>query len=121
MNKSNIAYKAGNHSIITLKITGRTNEVARQHVNPEYAKYRTDKAYVMDIDNFLTGDPMDEDTSVYDRNFVYKVGEDVEVQDYDANLDETCATGIHYFKTRAAAEEWYRYVNMDHYTAHGIC
>jgi Family of unknown function (DUF5758)/MORN repeat variant len=100
-------YKAGKNSIITLKITGKTNENRKGVVNPNYAKFRTDKALVIDIENFHTKEKMETDISMHDQHFIYRVGEEVNVGNYDENTDEICAPGIHYFKTKEAAEGWW--------------
>ena len=41
--------------------------------------------------------------SAYDDNFVYKVGEIVEVDNFDDNRWEECAPGIHFFLTKDEA------------------
>ena len=59
---------------------------------------RTNKAYVMAISN-------DDKTianklnvaSDYDRNFVYKVGQSIEIEDFDLMYNVECSTGIHFF------------------------
>ena len=44
--------------------------------------------------------------SDYDRDFIYKVGEVVEVKDFDENRWEECSTGIHFFMTRDEAVKY---------------
>ena len=44
--------------------------------------------------------------SSYDKSFMYTVGETVEVADFDENRWEECASGIHFFITRAEAEDY---------------
>jgi antitoxin component YwqK of YwqJK toxin-antitoxin module len=100
-------YKAGSCSIITLEITGKTNEKRGGIADPLHAKFRTSSARVIDIKNFETGLQMEEDVSKHDPEFVYKVGEEVKVVDYYEDINEVCAPGIHYFKTREAAESWF--------------
>ena len=39
----------------------------------------------------------------HDKDFIYKVGEIVEVKDFDENRWEECSTGIHFFLTRDEA------------------
>ena len=41
--------------------------------------------------------------SDYDPNFVYAIGETVEVTDFDDNRWNECSTGIRHFITRAEA------------------
>jgi antitoxin component YwqK of YwqJK toxin-antitoxin module len=100
-------YKAGQHSIITLQITGKTNEKRSGVVDANCVKFRTDRANVVDIENFKTNEKMMEDGSIYRSNFVYRIGEEVKVDDYDEDINEVCTSGIHYFKTRELAEYWY--------------
>lgn len=70
------------------------------------AKCRCDKALVLAIEE-IDGTPADitEVASDYNRKFKYKVGEVVEVQDYDENRFNECAEGIHFYVDRRAAEE----------------
>ena len=67
-------------------------------------KCRASKAKVVSITN-LDGTPTDikEVSSIYDRRFKYKVGETVEVDDFDTNRWNECSTGIHFFITREEA------------------
>jgi antitoxin component YwqK of YwqJK toxin-antitoxin module len=86
----------------------KTNESRKGVLNPYYAKFRCDKARVVDIVNFNNGITLDKDTSFYSCYFVYRKGEIVSTY-YDLNLDNVCSCGIHYFKTRdAAISFWYR-------------
>ena len=48
----------------------------------------------------------EEAKSNYDNSFVYKVGETVEVKDFDENRWNECSTGIHHFITREEAERY---------------
>ena len=66
-------------------------------------KCRASKARVISItDN--DGNPAgDTVASNYDSNFVYRVGEMVEVPDFDTDRWNECAPGIHHFITRAEA------------------
>ena len=65
---------------------------------------RCDKARVLSIENLdgslsnLTSIP-----SIYDNNFIYTVGEIVEVSDFCENRWDECAPGIHFFITREEA------------------
>ena len=45
-------------------------------------------------------------TSNHDSNFVYKVGEMVEVPDFETNRFIECAPGIHFFITRQEAVDY---------------
>ena len=64
-------------------------------------KCRCNKAKVLAIytlDGKETG--LTEIHSDYDKNFIYKVGETVEVTDFDENRWKECTTGIHFFINR---------------------
>ena len=72
-------------------------------------KCRCSKAKVLSITN-LDGSKSKctEATSKRDSSFVYKVGETVEVPNFDTNRFNECSTGIHFFITREEAEKyWY--------------
>ena len=68
-------------------------------------KCRCSKAKVLSITN-LDGSKSEctEATSNRDSFFVYKVGETVEVTNFDPNRWNECSTGIHFFVTREEAE-----------------
>ena len=70
-------------------------------------KCRCSKAKVLSITN-LDGSKAEctETTSNRDHSFVYKVGETVEVPNFDTNRFNECSTGIHFFITREEAEEY---------------
>ena len=45
--------------------------------------------------------------SHFDENFIYRVGETVEVKDFDEDRWNECSTGIHFFITRGEAVSYY--------------
>ena len=55
-------------------------------------------------------DGTDADTDVaysgHDPNFIYKIGEIVEVADFDTDRWNECSTGIHFFITRQEAVDY---------------
>ena len=67
-------------------------------------KCRCSKAKVISITT-LSGDKTNitEVHSNYDSNFIYKLGEYVEVKDFDDNRWNECSTGIYFFITRQEA------------------
>ena len=66
-------------------------------------KCRASKAVVISITT-LEGDPAgNEVRSDHDKDFVYRVGETVEVQNFDENRWNECAPGIHHYITREEA------------------
>ena len=67
-------------------------------------KCRCSKAEVLEIQN-LDGSVADitEICSNYDKDFIYKVGETIEVKDFDKCRWNECSTGIHFFIDRNMA------------------
>lgn len=66
-------------------------------------KCRCSKAKVLAIETLDGESGPDEVASSRDENFIYRVGEIVEVNDFDVNRWEECSTGIHFFITRDEA------------------
>lgn len=68
-------------------------------------KCRCSKAKVLSI-SYLDGTECPEGTiacSQHDNDFVYKVGEILEIKDFNKDRWKECATGIHFFITREEA------------------
>ena len=96
-----IAYKKAGGLIVKLEIT---EDALRSSATSR--KCRASKAKVLSITD-ADGNPAgDQVCSDHDKNFVYKVGETVEVLDFDTNRWEECAAGIHHFITRAEAVKY---------------
>ena len=70
-------------------------------------KCRCSKAKIISITT-LSGDKTNitEVHSDYDPNFIYKLGEYVEVKNFNDNRWNECSTGIHFFLTRQEAVEY---------------
>ena len=70
-------------------------------------KCRCSKAKVVSITN-PDGSKAEETSacSGWDPNFIYSVGEIVEVKDFDTNRWNECAPGIHFFVTRQEAVDY---------------
>ena len=69
-------------------------------------KCRCDKAEVLDIWNPSTGKHLKTAISSADKNFVYRVGETVEVDDFDEDRFNECSHGIHFFMTEEEARNY---------------
>ena len=69
-------------------------------------KCRASKAKVLEITNIKNTKKYEEAVSRYDSNFVYKVGETIEVADFDENRWNECSSGIHFFITRDEAVQY---------------
>ena len=70
-------------------------------------KCRCSKAKVLSIQT-IDGDEAEQPfvVSDHDKTFFYRVGETVEVADFDENRWNECSAGIHFFITRREAEQW---------------
>ena len=73
-------------------------------------KCRCSKAKVISITN-LNGTPADVNVahSVKNYDFIYKVGEIIEVKDFDTYRWNECSTGIHFFTDRNSAVNYNRF------------
>ena len=93
------------------KKAGRHNEYIVELEIPEDAKRtcattrkcRCDKAKVLSITTLDGNANINECCSNYDKNFIYKVGEMVSVDNFDENRWNECSTGIHFFLNRQEA------------------
>lgn len=96
-------YKSAGNYIVTLKLDSscKTNENRKNIIDPMYAKYKCDKAYVDDIRHKNTNKQIDCIKSDYDRNFSYIRGEISTVENYDNS--KVCSNGIHYYLSYGAA------------------
>jgi len=97
---------------------GKNNELRKdvKRQNIKNAKMRCSKALVLDIYKFNECEKtrIDKGYGLYDTNFCYEVGKEIEVNDYDDNLTNICSTGIHYFLSEEPAFFWK--FNFDNYT-----
>ena len=95
------AYKKARGLIVELEIPAdalRSSATSR--------KCRASKARVISITN-ADGNPAgDRVASDHDKDFVYVVGQTVEVPDFDTDRWTECSTGIHHFITREEAVGW---------------
>ena len=69
-------------------------------------KCRASKVKVLEITNIENTEKYKTAISKHDESFVYKVGETIEVTDFDDNRWEECSTGIHFFITREEAVQY---------------
>ncbi len=103
-----LRYKACRNSIVTLLLLddSKTNEKRKYVINDKYAKFRCDRAKVVNIKNVKTGELMEGDLSIYDGGFAYSLEKIVKTY-FNENLNEVCASGIHYFKNTKVALSWF--------------
>ena len=93
-----IGYKRADNKIVKLLITEdskRSSATTR--------KCRCSKAKVLSITNIENTEEFNEVASDYDKSFIYKVGEIIEVKNFDDYRWNECSTGIHFFITRDEA------------------
>ena len=97
-----IAFKKARGHIVRLQVT----EDAKR-CSATSRKCRCSKAKVLAIEN-LDGTESDitEIASDHDKNFIYRVGEIVEVADFCDNRWKECSQGIHFFITRQEAVDY---------------
>lgn len=97
-----IGYKKAAGKIVMLEICAdakRSSATSR--------KCRCSKAKVLSITHLDGSDSgLTEVRSDYSKEFVYRVGETVEVPDFDDNRWNECAPGIHFFITREEAVKY---------------
>ena len=98
-----IGYKKASGYIIELEICAdakRSSATSR--------KCRCSKAKVLAITNLDGSESgLTEVRSNYSKEFIYRVGETVEVPDFDDNRWNECAAGIHFFITRDEAVKYH--------------
>ena len=98
-----IGYKKAADKIIMLEIC-----VDAKRSSATSRKCRCSKAKVLSITHLDGSDSgLTEIRSDYSKEFVYRVGETVEVPDFDDNRWNECAAGIHFFITREEAVKYY--------------
>jgi uncharacterized protein YjbI with pentapeptide repeats len=93
-----IGYKIAHNLIIELLIT---EDALRSSATSR--KCRCSKAKVISITSKDGLTNYDVVSSNKDKKFIYKVGEIVEVKDFDLDRWNECSTGIHFFITRGEA------------------
>ena len=91
-----VAFKKCQNKIVKILIP----EDAKRSSATSY-KCRASKAKCLEIEGGLTEIPSD-----YDASFIYRVGETVEVSDFDENRWNECSTGIHFFINREMAKQY---------------
>ena len=92
------AFKKAGGKIVELRIPADAKRLSATG-----RKCRANKAVVISITT-LEGDPAgNEVRSDHDKSFAYRVGETVEVQNFDENRWNECAPGIHHYITREEA------------------
>ena len=67
------------------------------------SKCRTNRAKVVSITDIEGTTTYNEAVSQHNDNFIYKVGAELEIEDFDLMYNVECSTGIHFFRTREEA------------------
>jgi len=68
-----------------------------------YSKCRTNKAEVIKIEGYNENYKY---YSLYDDNFKYEIGKQMEIENFDYNHTKECASGIHFFLTKEEARNY---------------
>jgi len=115
----NIGYKKIQKDyIVKLQILGLNNEF-RKGIKPEnvpFAKYRCDKAKVLDIYHMNNKEKkIKKGYGLHDITFCYKLGEIVSVKNFDTNVESICSNGIHYFLGEEPAYYWNNLIDNGEY------
>jgi antitoxin component YwqK of YwqJK toxin-antitoxin module len=105
---ADIVYKScGEHIVVLEKLSDTITNENRDNIGePMHAKFRANKLKVLCI--FSKDNPIDqldfiENTSYTPNIITYRRGETIEIKNFDTNLNEVCAEGIHYFKSLESA------------------
>ena len=110
MSNTDLCYKSCGDYIVTMKKLPDTvtNESRKDVVDPLYSKFRADKLLVVRIEHKNTDETVThvQNTTYRKKKIWYEVSKEVSVTDYNQDLDEVCAPGIHYFLSRDAAFYW---------------
>ena len=93
-----IGYKKANGCLVKLLILEDSKRSSATSM-----KCRCDKAKVLDIIDLMTNEKIDRTKSDYDNEFFYKVGEIVQVEDFDEDRWNKCTIGIHFFMNKENA------------------
>ena len=67
------------------------------------SKCRTNRAKVVSITDIEGTTNYNEAISQHNDTFIYKVGAELEIEDFDLIYNVECSTGIHFFRTREEA------------------
>lgn len=95
-------------AICKLRITGEHNEARTFVCKPDYAKFRCSEAFVISIHRRGVNGKrykVKVGYSALHYYFVYSTNTVVKTA-YDPDIDKVCTSGIHYFKTKRAAQEY---------------
>lgn len=93
-----IGYKKAEGKIVELEI-----QADAKRSSATTRKCRASKAKVLSITSIDGKEHFKKAKSSRDNSFVYRVGETVEVKDFDEDRWNECSTGIHHFITREEA------------------
>jgi antitoxin component YwqK of YwqJK toxin-antitoxin module len=106
-----LGYKAAKHGDIRVLITlvipddAKTNLDRKYIAKKETAKYRTNRAMVLKIEDAEGKSYETATTSIYyDKILIYSVGKVVEEPAFDPVLERVCTKGIHFFLDKHVAE-----------------
>ena len=64
------------------------------------SKCRTNQAKITDMDGYEVLH------SSYDNSFEYRMGQEINIKDFNLMYNVECVSGFHFFRTRKEAEAW---------------
>ncbi len=111
-----LAYKSAIHYIrtpvvITLEIPDDAITTMNRSgiVNRQTAKYRTNKAKVLKIEDDAGTEYANATSAFYEtKKLTYIPGETIVCDDFDMDLEKVCSTGIHFFLDFTVAKHYKR-------------
>ena len=99
--KTTLVYKKLENGLIATLELSKGQTFQSEH----HGKCRTNRALVVAIESIDKSISFKSGISHYDNNFMYEVGKEIIVNEYDENIEE-CSNGIHFFLNRKSAEEY---------------
>lgn len=99
--------------VLQLLDDSKNNEMRNGIIDSNLAKFRCNKARVIDIYDYNTEHKYNQAISMYKyKKIIYTRDNIVECDDYDENINKIYAPGIHYFKTVIGA---LLFIHNEHY------
>lgn len=101
---------------LSIPFDAKTNEMRTNIFDPLYARYRADKLkvhFIVDRSTYTYVDNV-HNTIYPNKRLQYTVGEIIQSDDYDDNIEAIRTKGIHFFKSLECA--YYYEINTSQYT-----
>ena len=85
------------------------NKIVEQHqhwIKEDCEGWEDMTADLRGADKFRLGKVLDETLTGYKNTFEYRLGQEINIKDFNLMYNVECASGFHFFKTRKEAEEY---------------